>query len=276
MTTSSNWELYYQHVGGETFYEMAGRYLFARRHVVNRVVLDAACGMGYGTALLAEKAKRIVGIDRRRHAIAYCRANHKRSGMRFVQMDYPYWGLCGESFDVVVLFESPGPVSDIDLLLKEINRVLKPGGALFIAAANPGRESVDRVIPARGRIPLLRFTVDELHAVLSKHFTVESIWGQGHFSVKDLVLLRLAGVNESSAGPDSYFRRSLRAMLRRCASISVHSRKLLLVQVWAHKFWVGEVEPALAFSMIAKAVKQPESYRAVSGTPDVSAAARGL
>jgi ubiquinone/menaquinone biosynthesis C-methylase UbiE len=264
MTTSSDWELYYQHVGDETFYEMAGRYLFARRYVVNRVVLDAACGMGYGTAMLAEKAKRIVGIDRRRHALAHCRARHKRSGMGLVQTDYPYWGLCDESFDVVVLFESPGPVSDIDLLLKEINRVLKPGGAVFMAAASPGRESVDRIVPARRRLPLLRFTVGELHAMLSKHFTVESIWGQGHFSTKDVALLRLAGVNESSAGPDSYFRRVLRTLLRNCAPVSVRSRRLLSVQVWAHKFWVGEVEPARAFSMIAKAVKRPVPCRVVS------------
>jgi len=275
MTTLNNWELYYQHVGSEAFYELAGRYLFARRHVVNQVVLDAACGMGYGTVMLAEKAKRIVGIDRRRHAIAHCLKNHKRSGMGLAQMDSYHWGLCDESFDVVVLFESPGPISDIDLLLKEIHRVLKPGGTLFMAAANPARESVDRIIPTRG-LPSLRFTVSELRGMLAKHFTVESIWGQGHFSMKDLALLRLAGVEGVSAGPDGHVRRTLRVLLRNWIPVSVRSRRLLLVQVWAHKCWIGEVEPARAFSMIAKAVKRPESCRTVSESPDNNAAAGRL
>jgi len=40
-----NCGLYYQHVG---------RYLFARLKAPGKLVLDAACGTGYGTAILAE------------------------------------------------------------------------------------------------------------------------------------------------------------------------------------------------------------------------------
>src|SRR5207244_4909812 len=39
-------------------------YRFARAHAAARAVLDAGCGEGYGTALLAEAAARAAGTDR--------------------------------------------------------------------------------------------------------------------------------------------------------------------------------------------------------------------
>ena len=50
-------------VVGEIAYEHCHRYAFARRFVAGRRVLDAACGEGYGSALLAEAADTVVGVD---------------------------------------------------------------------------------------------------------------------------------------------------------------------------------------------------------------------
>src|SRR5712691_1337471 len=48
---------------GEIAYEHWHRYAFARRFAVGRCVLDAACGEGYGTALLGAVAASTVGVD---------------------------------------------------------------------------------------------------------------------------------------------------------------------------------------------------------------------
>ena len=48
---------------GEIAYEHWHRYAFARRFVAGKRVLDAACGEGYGSALLGEAAASVVGID---------------------------------------------------------------------------------------------------------------------------------------------------------------------------------------------------------------------
>jgi len=51
------------------------RYLWASREVRERAVLDAACGVGYGTAMMAEegKATRVVGLDLSPEAIDQAR-----------------------------------------------------------------------------------------------------------------------------------------------------------------------------------------------------------
>ncbi|NNK38121.1 MAG: class I SAM-dependent methyltransferase, partial [Xanthomonadales bacterium] len=47
----------------EIRYEHVHRYAFARELVSNRRVLDAACGEGYGSALLAQTARSVCGVD---------------------------------------------------------------------------------------------------------------------------------------------------------------------------------------------------------------------
>lgn len=246
---NNSWELFCQQAGRELFYELAGRYLFARPYVTGRVVLDAACGMGYGTVMLAGSAQRTVGIDRREHAIFYCRNNHDKSDVQFAQACGPRLAFDDAVFDTVVLFESPGPISDVDRLMKELHRVLKPGGVLLLAAAN--RRCVR---PAR-RGPILQVTVEELQEMLSPYFHVSEIWGQGYLSNKDLVLLDPTGVKGLMAGPDGLCRKLIRVLLRHCASASVRATSLLRLQIWANKLRVGDVEPSQAFYLIAKAEK---------------------
>ena len=48
----------------EIWYEHWHRYALAARYAAGRRVLDAACGEGYGSALLARHAKDVVGVDK--------------------------------------------------------------------------------------------------------------------------------------------------------------------------------------------------------------------
>jgi SAM-dependent methyltransferase len=53
------------------------RYEFASKHVTGKLVVDCACGTGYGSALLARAgAREVVGVDIDGPAIAFARANH--------------------------------------------------------------------------------------------------------------------------------------------------------------------------------------------------------
>lgn len=53
------------------------RYAFAASFLTHAsVVLDCACGSGYGSELLAAKAARVIGIDQSAAAIDYARARH--------------------------------------------------------------------------------------------------------------------------------------------------------------------------------------------------------
>jgi 2-polyprenyl-3-methyl-5-hydroxy-6-metoxy-1,4-benzoquinol methylase len=50
-------------VGGPIVLEHLHRYAVAQQVVCGRFVLDIACGEGYGTSLLAQTARYVLGID---------------------------------------------------------------------------------------------------------------------------------------------------------------------------------------------------------------------
>ena len=82
------------------------RYYLARGFVEPEdVVVDSACGYGYGTELIARKCKKAIGIDRDPAAIKYATEHYKRDNSYYMvnnldQMEnYP---LC----DVVVCVET--------------------------------------------------------------------------------------------------------------------------------------------------------------------------
>ena len=61
---------------GEIAYEHWHRYFFARRFVTGRRVLDAACGEGYGSALLSEVAGSVAGVDIDAATVAHASATY--------------------------------------------------------------------------------------------------------------------------------------------------------------------------------------------------------
>lgn len=100
-------------------------------------VLDAGCGCGTLAYDLQEydSATKVVGINvsmvQLRAAVDYNRRN--QVGPYFLRMDYHRIGLPSLYFDRVVFCESFVHSDDKPGLLKEVWRLLKPGGILFLA-----------------------------------------------------------------------------------------------------------------------------------------------
>ncbi len=115
------------------------RYILAREHVrPGHVVLDAACGLGYGSAALATGtgAARVIGIDNSTSAVAYARDLYGafHTNLEFSAQDATrLHQLPDASVDIAVSFETLEHLPNPDRLLREFDRVLKPGG-LFIGS----------------------------------------------------------------------------------------------------------------------------------------------
>jgi len=124
---------------GEIAYEHWHRYAFARRFVGGKRVLDAACGEGYGTALLGTVASSVIGIDIDMATIDRARATYgdgKR--VRFIASSCTGLPLPSASIDVVVSFETIEHLTAADQLgmLIEFARVLTPDGVLVMSSPN--------------------------------------------------------------------------------------------------------------------------------------------
>ena len=120
------------------------RYEFAARHVSPGRVLDIACGVGYGTRLLADRCRDLtetVGVDVSPEAVDYAVRHYGRDGVRFLLHDAMQFA-DPERFDTVVSLETfehlPRPEAFLDNLLR---RVIRPGGVLVCSA--PTTPSVD-------------------------------------------------------------------------------------------------------------------------------------
>lgn len=98
-------------------------------------VLEVGCGEGRGIPLLLEKAKSFTAVDKIKPVIDEL-AGRFPSG-RFISMNIPpLKELPSDAFDVVVTFQVIEHIEDDALFLREIHRVMKPGGVALVTTPN--------------------------------------------------------------------------------------------------------------------------------------------
>jgi len=131
-------------VRGEIWVEHWHRYHFAARFAAGQRVVDAACGEGYGSALLAATAASVVGADISPDAIAHARAAYAGiANLSFVEAPCTRLPLGDASADLFVSFETVEHIREQEAFLDEIARVLAPNGLLLLSCPNK-REYSDR------------------------------------------------------------------------------------------------------------------------------------
>lgn len=111
------------------------RYYSIGEVLENKIVLDAACGTGYGTNIIAKKAKKAYGIDISDEAIQYAKENYCAENLYFQQGSVAMLEFPDHFFDVVISFETIEHVDEEmqNQFLSEIYRVLKEDGILIMS-----------------------------------------------------------------------------------------------------------------------------------------------
>jgi SAM-dependent methyltransferase len=149
-------------------------YRAAEPLVAGRRTLDAGCGEGFGTRLLAATAREVVGVDYSADAIAACRrlwTSGSPSNLRFEQVDLTRPGEFAERFDVVLSFQVLEHMREPVPFLRGLAARLEPGGTLMLTTPNRLRTVSENPYHVR------EYTAAELRRELSAVFSEVAMYG---------------------------------------------------------------------------------------------------
>ncbi|MFA4889939.1 MAG: class I SAM-dependent methyltransferase, partial [Candidatus Omnitrophota bacterium] len=96
-------------------------------------ILDIGCGTGYYLNLISEKGFECLGIDHSESMLRQSRSIYP--GLNVQLGDARKLSFKDDSFDAVISIETLRYFSNRDSLIREIYRVTKPGGKIFVTAA---------------------------------------------------------------------------------------------------------------------------------------------
>lgn len=162
---------------GEIWYEHWHRYCAVLPLARGKRVLDAACGEGYGSALLADVAAQVTGVDLAEQAVAHAGARYQGKGnLRFVQGSVTKLPLPDASVDLVVSFETIEHLHEQEAMLAEFRRVLTPQGLLAISSPNKPVYSDERNY--HNEFHVRELTREELAVLLASGFPKQRWHGQ--------------------------------------------------------------------------------------------------
>ena len=186
----------------EIWYEHFHRYTLAMSWCVNMHVLDAACGEGYGSAILAASAGSVAGVDISEKTIEHARQRYEgMENLSFQVADCTSLPFAEHEFDRVVSFETLEHLAEQDRLLAEFSRVLKPEGVLILS-------SPDKAVYSDQQNTSNEFHVRELYrheleALIGRHFGAWRLLGQKlmfHSAIWSLDGVKNVTVDQSSEG----------------------------------------------------------------------------
>jgi len=150
------------------------RYDFARQFCMNKTVLDAACGVGYGSYFLSKEAKEISGVDICEEAITYAKLHYQRDNMVFKVMDIHSLDFPDGYFDMACSFETLEHLEKPEDFLAEIRRVLKDEGRLIISTLQARRDKKNPENPYHRA----EYSLESFEKLLRKYFARVEFFGQ--------------------------------------------------------------------------------------------------
>jgi SAM-dependent methyltransferase len=129
-------ELAGDQVSEEQVERLCHRYYWAGSYCAGKDVVEAACGSGAGISFIAGIARTLCAGDYSGPILDRVRRHYGERVVlrRFDAQDMPF---ADASLDIVILFEALYFIPSPEKFATECRRVLRPGGVVLIATANP-------------------------------------------------------------------------------------------------------------------------------------------
>lgn len=152
------------------------RYRTALQIVDGLDVLDLACGEGYGTSMLGQRARRVFGVDIAVEAIKHASSRYMSDNISFLRGRADNIPIGDASVDIVVSFETIEHVKEQQRMLTEIKRVLRPGGALLLSS--PNKQNYTDETGVSNKFHIKELYKEEFLSLVAENFSNISSFGQ--------------------------------------------------------------------------------------------------
>ncbi len=161
----------------EIWYEHMHRYSFALQWCKDQKVLDAACGEGYGSALLARTAVNVTGVDLSNETIDHARRRYGTlENLRFERANCSRLPFDDGVFDRIVSFETLEHLEEHEAMLAEFRRVLSPAGCVLLSS--PDKATYADQQGFKNEFHVRELYREELESLVSEYFPAYRLYGQ--------------------------------------------------------------------------------------------------
>ena len=143
--------------------------------IISGKVLEVGSGMGYGMEILSPGTDEYVMLDKFQFDLSRIKDTDK---VKFIQTSVPpFTGIPDNSFDYVVTFQVIEHIKQDDHFVREIHRVLKPGGKMIVTTPNK------KMSLTRNPWHIREYTVEQLRTLFRKYFS--AVETKGVFAGKE-------------------------------------------------------------------------------------------
>lgn len=152
------------------------RYAIAKDIVEDKVVLDIACGEGYGSYLMSKNSRFVYGVDIDSKSVDAAKIKYKEGNLEFRIGTVDAIPLNDNSVDIVTSFETLEHHELHNEMMVEIKRVLKPSGCAIISTPDKLYYSDERNF--KNEFHKKELYKEEFVSLVERHFNFNQMLNQ--------------------------------------------------------------------------------------------------
>lgn len=151
------------------------RYKHVINKIENKIVLDIACGSGYGSYYLAVEGnpQNIIGVDLDQKAIRYGNYRYNHNKINRIIADATQFKY-ENKFEIIVCFETIEHIENYKSLLNNLNLLLSENGTLYISTPIVAKTTNNCFNPHH----IIEWNMKDFNSLITEYFKVENIYIQ--------------------------------------------------------------------------------------------------